>query len=314
MSLPITRGPDWEILRTRGGPRYFLPIPQDPNTRALEQEYIVRSTAGTVTINPNGIIISSTGSTVQFGGAGSLPLSTHHSTLPGFYLVEEKNWEAVRGSIFKLTRVYSMIPSTREEWQSYSYQVPGIGSTSSAFPYVTISTMVNSGTITTITTSSNHGLSTDEFAEVQFNEVDSTGVQYTRHRLLVVTVTSPTTFTVPIIVGSSPPVSGTMQCRKVEPGRDPETQVVNCRVVYDYFLPGVTAGISVPSDIPNTDPLYIQDNTGRKTNVVTGNTSPTATQYKALIAAGTQIQIERSTQSIWRGNIYQRITRYIRAI
>ena len=131
---------------------------------------------------------------------------------------------------------------------------------------------------------------------------------------MVATVTSSTVFTVPIIVDISAPIAGTMQCRKVEPGRDPETQVVSCRVIYDYFLPGVTAKISTPSDIPNTDPLYIQDNTGRKTNTATGNTSPTATQYKALIAAGTQIQIERSNATRWRGNIWERVTRFIRAV
>ena len=313
MSLPHQDGIGWDTLAANGPPRFFLPIPVDFSTRAVEQEYLVRSDVGVVTVNPNGTIVGTTGG-APLGGAGILPLSTPHPTLRGFYLVEEKNWESLRANVFKLTRVYSMIPRTREEWQSYSYQVPGIGSTSAAYPYVTISTMVNTTGVTTITTSAAHGLSTGDFVEVQFNVVDALGNQYTRFQLKTATVTSSTIFTVPIIVGISPPVAGTMQCRKVEPGRDPETQVVNCRVVFDYFLPGVSAKISTPSDIPNTDPLYIQDQTGRKTNTVTGNTSPTATQYKALISAGTQIQIERSSQSIWRGNIYQRITRFITAI
>ena len=37
-------------------------------------------------------------------------------------------------------------------------------------------------------------------------------------------------------------------------------------------------------------------------------------QYNALVAAGTQIQIERSTVTRWRGNIWERVTRFIRAI
>ena len=312
MALPVRDGIT-DVIRETGAPRFFLPIPQDHTTRALEQDYIFTAGASLVSYGTSGITVSQSG-ILPFGGTGTLPLSSQHQTLIGFYLVEEKNWEKERGGVYKFTRVYSQIPRTREEWQSYSWQVPGIGSTSSAFPYVTVSTMVNSGTITTITASAAHGLSTGDFVEVQFNVVDSAGSQYTRHRLLVATVTSSTVFTVPAIVDISLPITGTMQCRKAEPGRDPETQVVNCRVVYDYFLPGVSAKISTPSDIPNTDPLYIQDNTGRKTNTATGNTSPTATQYKALIAAGTQIQVERSTVNRWRGNIWERVTRFIRAV
>lgn len=311
MSLPVRDGIT-DVIRETGAPRFFLPIPQDHSTRALEQDYIFTAGASLTTFGTSGITVSQSG-ILPFGGTGTLPLSSVHQTLLGFYLVEEKNWEKDRGGVYKFTRVYSQIPRTREEWQSYSWQVPGIGTTSSAFAQTTVSSMVNSGSITTITATS-HGLSTDDYALVQFNVVDTNGNQYTRQRLMVVTVTGANTFTVPIIVDISAPVSGTMACRKVEPGRDAETQVVNCKVVYDYFLPGVTAGISTPQDIPNLDPLYIMDNTGRKTNTLSGNTSPTTTQYKAYITAGTMLQIERSTLTRWRGNIWERVSRFTRAI
>jgi hypothetical protein len=237
-----------------------------------------------------------------------------HPRWRDFYLVEEKNHERIRGLCYKFTRVYCQIPKTREEWQSYSWQVPGISSTGTASPYVTVTSMTNSSSVTVVVCASPHGMSTGDFADVQFNVIDALGNQYTRHRTLKVTVVSSVTFTVDKITDISPPMAGSMQARKVDLGRDAETQVVNCRVVYDYFLPGVTAGISSPSDIPNVDPLWIIDNAGRRTHTLSGNSTPNTTDYLALVAAGTQIVIERSTLSRWRGNIWERVTRYVRAI
>ena len=174
--------------------------------------------------------------------------------------------------------------------------------------------MTNSSTTTTVNCDAAHNMNTGDFADVQFNVIDSLGNQTTRHRTMAVTVTGGSSFTVSKITDISPPMAGSMQTRKVDMGRDAETQVVNCRIVYDYFMPGLTAGISKPSDIPDIEALWILDNTGRRTHTLSGNTTPNTTDYLALVAAGTQIVIERSTLSRWRGNIWERVTRYVRAI
>ena len=312
MSLPKIDG-TIDPAQVHDSPRWFLPIPQDTRIKAFEQDFVVwnytvspeYASDGTLMTLPVGI---------RYGGAGTSTFSTPHARYPDFYLVEEKNHERVRGQCYKFTRVYSQIPKMREEWQSYSWQVPGISATGSTYPYVTVTSMTNSSTTTTVNCDAAHHMSTGDFADVQFNVIDSLGNQTTRHRTMAVTVTGGSSFTVSKITDISPPMAGSMQTRKVDMGRDAETQVVNCRIVYDYFMPGVTAGISKPSDIPDIEALWILDNTGRRTHTLSGNTTPNTTDYLALVAAGTQIVIERSTLSRWRGNIWERVTRYVRAI
>jgi hypothetical protein len=85
-------------------------------------------------------------------------------------------------------------------------------------------------------------------------------------------------------------------------------------VQLDYYLPGVSTGITHPQDIPIIEPLSIIDDTGRETTSFTADTSPTLTEWRTKVANEEQVCAVRSIVRRWMGNIYERATRYVRAI
>ena len=108
-------------------------------------------------------------------------------------------------------------------------------------------------------------------------------------------------------------------------GRAPFARIVSSRYHHDYFLVGAGLTYATAGDIPNvlgqryystslldpgTQVTYLADayTIGSITFLAT---SPTATAYKALIAAGTEIVAEDSRLTRWQGNVWLRQTRYI---
>ena len=107
-------------------------------------------------------------------------------------------------------------------------------------------------------------------------------------------------------------------------GREPFMRIVSSRYHHDYFLVGAGLTYATAGDIPSVlgqryyagglDPtlqstyLWDTDTVGLITYFAT---SPTATAYKALITAGTEIVAEDSRLTRWQGNMWLRQTRYI---
>jgi len=90
-------------------------------------------------------------------------------------------------------------------------------------------------------------------------------------------------------------------------------KAVASRISVDYFLPGVTASISTPPDIPLDTRFRVLDSQGQETTTLGTNTQPTLTEYLAIVTNGGEIVAEDSQLERYRGNIYERRTRYIRA-
>lgn len=242
-----------------------------------------------------------------------LPLDTPHDTIKDAYLVSESPLDALGGGVVKWTRTYARIPASRQRFESYSWTVPGIG-TEAVYSTVNISSNSSAAGVTTLITSSSSTAIVGDSVLVSYNYTAPTGYLYRRDMLKTCLAgTSGTTINVDLI--SEP--GGTIAylfLRKVEPGRDPYTEEVGSILQLDYFLPGVSTGVDFPQDIPDISPLAIYDNTGRQTASFTATTTPTLATWRSKVAAGEYVCVVRSIPRRWLGNIYERATRYVKAI
>lgn len=243
----------------------------------------------------------------------TLALDTPHDSIPDAYLVAEGPRDD-RGGYVRWTRTYAKIPPSRQVFESYSWTVPGIGS-EAVYAAVNISSTSSAAGVTTITTASSSTATVGDSVQVSYTFTDGvTGTQYGRSVLRIcLTGTSGTTVKVDLI--AEPGGTITYQTlKKVEPGRDPYTEEVGSLLQLDYFLPGVSAGIATVQDIPLIEPVTIYDNTGRQTTSFSATTSPTLTTWRAKVAAEDYVCAVRSIPRRWMGNIYERATRYVKAI
>jgi hypothetical protein len=110
----------------------------------------------------------------------------------------------------------------------------------------------------------------------------------------------------------------------VDPGRIPITLRVTSRLQHDFFLVGATGQYAAPNAIPVIAAQRYVHGSAFGANAggdvpdrilwnATNWTVPTIADFKALIAAGAEIVAEDSDLRRWRGNIYLRVTRYIKA-
>lgn len=118
-----------------------------------------------------------------------------------------------------------------------------------------------------------------------------------------------------------------------DPGRQPLTKKVTSRLHHNFFLVGTNGSYSDPDLIPiipaqrYTYGSYFAAGNPGWVNLLNDlpdkilwpnsgypdGTSPTVEQYKAMVAAGAEIVAEDSIVRHWKGKIYERITRYVRA-
>lgn len=104
-------------------------------------------------------------------------------------------------------------------------------------------------------------------------------------------------------------------------GRDPRTDTVNSRLAYEYFLIGPGQTYTAAGDIPiipaQQYTLVGNDNVVINYLLAAGvypdDSTPTKEDYLAMIAAGTELVAEDSRVERWQGNIFQRVTRYVKA-
>lgn len=109
--------------------------------------------------------------------------------------------------------------------------------------------------------------------------------------------------------------------------RYPQTWTVNCRVHMDYYLVGAGGTYANILAIPaiqrqyfyvpvyngtiNTLPGQGADVTFLNPAASSSPTSPTTETYQSWLASGYEFAAEASQLSRWKGNIFQRVTKYV---
>lgn len=103
-------------------------------------------------------------------------------------------------------------------------------------------------------------------------------------------------------------------------GRKRRSRRVNSRITNEFFLTGPGGSYDDPADIPIIaaqiyyygNPDVVEDYIGDSPPLDTP-TTPSRTDYEAMIAAGDEIVAEDSDIVPWIGNYYIRRTRYVKA-
>lgn len=276
--------------RAAGPRRWIAPFEGDPTYYIFEQEF-----------------------TADFKQWNPLPLNTPAAPLyPSHYLVSESDVTEISAGQVKWTRTYSRIPKQRIEGESYAWNMPGIA-TEALYTARAIdnASSFNTGGYTRLTTTTSHGLSVGDAVNIGFDRTTGDVVQGFIVLRRVVSVVNPTTILVPVVLEGADPAFTALQ--KVDGGRDPVTKTVHSWVQYDYYLPGLPGQPKDFRSIPLLSAVKITDNAGKETNTYSTTTIPTKTTYLADIASGKLIIAEPSTVRRWKGNIFERVTRFVRA-
>ena len=245
-----------------------------------------------------------------------LALGTAHPDYGTYLLVAEGPLQPLDGGIAKWLREYATVPAARSDYESYAARLPGlgygVGTAGTINPAIPITSGALAGTTATITTTAPHGFTPGQAVAITYvgNVFNIKQTEYV-YGVRVVTVPSATTFTYTTNV----PISGYQFefCQAAGYARPPLAHVVASRLNYQYYLPGVTGGITTVDDIPITALPVIVDQYGAYTETYTTNTTPNQAAYQTQINAGTWIVAEPTTLRRWKGNIYESCTRYIRA-
>lgn len=230
------------------------------------------------------------------------------------YLVQESSPQDMGGGdLCKFTRTYAAIPDSREEYESHPYTFAGL-ETGTLGPLKYISgTPTSASSVTTITTTTSHGISVGDNVIIRFTTQLPTGEQYGAQIFrTALTGTTGSTLKVAVIINQNPVVLW-ISAQSADIGRSTFTESVGSTLVHEYFLPGVSPGVTKASDVQILNTPVIVDSDGTRTDTYTSTTAPTKAEYIADVKAGTMLVAEDSVIRPWMGNIYTRTTRYVRA-
>lgn len=238
-----------------------------------------------------------------------LTLDTPSDDFSNAYLVRESELSALGGGVVKWTRTYARIPENREAFEGYSWLIPGID-TGLVFAEVAITSASDELGVTTINCAGNTFAAVGDSVSISYTFVDiRTGTQYGRNVVRRVLSGGGSTLGVALIFEPGGSINYNT-AKRIEPGRPAEALEVGSSLQFDYYLPGVSAGVASPFDIPVISELQIYDGDGIKVNVFTNDTVPTITQWRASIAGGEKVCVVASIVRRWQGNIFERSTRY----
>lgn len=242
-----------------------------------------------------------------------LALSTPDTPLyPASFLIEESPTQVVAPGVVSWTRTYSRIPSRRYDGESFAWTLPGVA-TEAVYNSLAVDNTNSfniAGGLTKITTLSDHGLKVNDIVRITFTialgDIQQTLEVYKTVRGIL----GIRALTVDTVVETDPFFAWVT---KVDGGRDPITKVVSSTLQYDYFLPGVPGQVKTFQNIPIIQPFFIRDFAGKETNILSLTSDPTKAEYITDVIAGKLLVPEASTVRRWRGNIFERVTRFVHA-
>ena len=276
-------------VEVSGSGRRSYPILNDPTSYQLRRVYVVAA---------------------EYYTAAELGTAIEDDGTP-LYLTEEivSNKTA---AFVHFERTYSTIPSTRSDYESYPFSLPGLAAASTFGTSVNITVAFPPSYDQMRFTIGTHGFTTSDL--LKFDLKMRTGLSYITNLQLIQKPVSVTTNTVTIDwdLFDYDFVSGALYTIDVRPVRPPRSRSVTSRLTYDYILPGVTQGYETPEDIDTPDVFTIVTADGEEVDILGTTTIPTQADYEASIEAKDWLVTETYVR-IWQGPIYERTIRTVRA-
>jgi hypothetical protein len=229
------------------------------------------------------------------------------------YFVDDQGFSDVTAGVTTWGRKWATIPASWSEYEDTSYEFP------SYIVGVAYGTTFN---VTNIATSGANVVLTTSATNVVTNDTVFLDLAFTRnskdYRLTYVATAIAASSGVSVTVPNQFPASGNFTnvsgtLREGQMGRTlPEQLVVTARVLHDYAL---TSESALDTDLPAIEAFAPVNSSGYEVKALSTGTAtvPNSDAYFAMIKAGTEIAVERSSRSRYMGNIYVRRTRFVKA-
>lgn len=227
------------------------------------------------------------------------------------------------GELLTFDRQFANIPQDRSEPSgSEIFTFPGLQSvagTGSSFVINSVSQATP--TELSIITSGAHGISVNDSVKIlmRISVATSGGGTYSEYRIFYAEALTGTGLVTLRVKAKFPEnFSYIAASGKVYPGakrgRSQISQIGTTETRHSYFLPGVTTGISNIQDIPLAQKFEGTNySTGAQVTFLTSSTEPTADEYREFIENGDLLTLSSDIRR-WKGNIYEVITKGIRAL
>jgi hypothetical protein len=249
-----------------------------------------------------------------------------HWAYANAYCVRDSEVRHIGGGIGEVTRFYATIPAPRLEPEFYPFTYPAISSVSvGAAKTVIASTAINTNANLAIQITS-HGWSNANLVSVNMTasvRYANGGNGYQTQMLtrgwwgpMAILASNANYITVrnPYGLWTTGNVNVTVsQAKEQYGGRAIKTLVAPAYSAIDYFFPGITAGVTTTTDIPimQASP-FIETTSNTETANINANSSPTVTEWFAAVAANEYFIAEPSQLRRWQGNIFERVTKWVK--
>lgn len=306
MSDPIYQQASMALVRAGDGTHISYPFIEDGDTST--KVYNMFCTQLATAYDAAQISLDAPMTSAATAGVQTLPFPSDSAA----YFVGDTGHTSEGGGMISFTRTFANIPQTiTRPTGSEFYTFPGIDVTYVQLGALTISSvsMLSGIRGVTLTTSTDHGLSVDSNIFIQLSYTVGTDpfIHQVSGFFTVLAVPSTTTLRVDIGHYWSEQVTLTVDTGSLRASsfvRDPTSVNTVTQVRYDYFLPGVTPGISSTLDIV-VPPAFKAISTvdGKYVDTLTQTTTyPSSLYYMQMLRNDHNIVIE-SSLSEWAGNI-----------
>lgn len=248
--------------------------------------------------------------------------SARHPEYSNVFFIKDTPISDVGNGTGRFTRTWATLPGmtgdgklkkfVRTEYESHVLTVPGIGTAQTGlFQDMAVLSTTVSGGKHYITTDGSHGIAVGKLAAIKYYVKDPLS-KITRNITQVKVALTGTTGAL-LVVDEVKDVN-TVDIRIVARSgmQTPSRQrVVNSRVDYTYYLPGVN--INSENDIPIIQQLEIfnyDETVNAVSDVLTETTSPTIDEYLEFVRQGEWFCAEATTLARWQGEIVEAKTRF----
>lgn len=235
------------------------------------------------------------------------------------YHVGDFNKTKIDGGLTRFDRQFANIPqSTVDPAGSEIFTFPGLPSTAGVGSKITISSASVSSGVVTLNLASAHGMSSgDNFVYYIGGYVTINGRNYYNfykfNPVCITGTTGSTIKTYTYLPSGFTSISGYVY-PFASRGRKQVSRKSSTQFEYDYFLPGVSAGITTSQEIAlpqRFDAYYYAE--GNTVQRLTSITTPTNIEYNEIVDSEGFLVLDSGIDR-WRGNIVRRTVKSIRAI
>lgn len=228
------------------------------------------------------------------------------------YFVGDFGHSPIDGGLVEFERVFANIPQDLDDvftgTQSYTY--PGYQPTTATGTDKNITGITTSSGISTVTCT--NSVSVGDVVYINATWTGAISKTFMGYRVAL-TGTTGSAVKVADLQGGTTFDSGTLTELDYEP-RGQKSQLTGSITDYSYYLPGVTPGITNPTDVTEDEVFQITNTLNLEASqFVSETTIPDLATYEGDVAAGNYLLIS-SEVNRWKGNILVKENRKIRAL